>query len=144
MSAPDGEVPIRAEGDIVAVRRLLREIAQELGFGITDVTRVVTAASELARNAFKYGGGGVMRWRRIESQDRCGIELQFIDQGPGIPDVALALQQGYSSGNGLGLGLPAAKRLMDELEIRSVVGTGTTITSKKWCTTVTSKIRGPV
>ena len=132
-SATDGEVPIREEGDIVAARRLIREVAQDIGFGITDVTRVVTAASELARNAYKYGGGGVMRWRRIESKGRRGIELQFIDQGPGIADVSLAMQQGYTSGKGLGLGLPAAKRLMDELEIQSAVGAGTTITSKKWC-----------
>ena len=133
MSAPDGEIPITAEGDIVAVRRLIREVVQDLGFGITDVTRVVTAASELARNAYKYAGGGLVRWRRIESNGRRGIELQFIDHGPGISDVSLALQQGYSSGRGLGLGLPAAKRLMDELEIQSSLGAGTTITSKKWC-----------
>lgn len=129
----DGEVPIREEGDIVAARRLIREVAQDIGFGITDVTRVVTAASELARNAYKYGGGGVMRWRRIESQGRRGIEVQFIDHGPGIADISLAMQQGYTSGNGLGLGLPAAKRLMDELEIQSAVGAGTIVTSKKWC-----------
>ena len=133
MTAADGEIPITEEGDIVAVSRLIREVVQDLGFGITDVTRVVTAASELARNAYKYAGGGLVRWRRIESNGRRGIELQFIDHGPGISDVSLALQQGYSSGRGQGLGLPAAKRLMDELEIHSVVGAGTTITSKKWC-----------
>jgi len=133
MSAHDGEVPITVEGDIVAVRRLLREVAQEVGFGITDVTRVVTAASELARNAYKYGGGGVMRWRMLESNGRRGIELKFIDQGPGIADVSRALEQGYTTGKGLGLGLPAAKRLMDELDIESAAGAGTTVTSKKWC-----------
>jgi serine/threonine-protein kinase RsbT len=133
MSARDGEVPIVAEGDIVAVRRLLREVAQEIGFGITDTTRLVTAASELARNAYKYGGGGVMRWRRLEANGRQGIELQFVDQGPGIADVSLALQHGYTTGKGLGLGLPAAKRLMDELDIQSALGAGTTVTSKKWC-----------
>lgn len=133
MSATEGEVPIGVEGDIVAVRRLLREIAQDIGFGITDTTRLVTAASELARNAYKYGGGGLMRWRRIEANGRHGIEVQFIDNGPGIADVSLALQQGYTTGKGLGLGLPAAKRLMDELEIQSVAGAGTTVISKKWC-----------
>lgn len=133
MSAPGGEVPIAVEGDIVAVRRLLREVAQEVGFGITDVTRVVTAASELARNAYKYGGGGVMRWRVLEANGRRGIELKFIDQGPGIADVSRALEQGYTTGKGLGLGLPAAKRLMDEIDIQSIVGSGTTVTSRKWC-----------
>jgi serine/threonine-protein kinase RsbT len=133
MSAPGGEVPITAEGDIVAVRRLLREVTQEVGFGITDVTRVVTAASELARNAYKYGGGGVMRWRVLEANGRRGIELKFVDQGPGIVDVSRALEQGYSTGKGLGLGLPAAKRLMDEIDIQTILGSGTTVTSRKWC-----------
>jgi serine/threonine-protein kinase RsbT len=133
MSAPGGEGPITAEGDIVAVRRLLREVTQEVGFGITDVTRVVTAASELARNAYKYGGGGVMRWRVLEANGRRGIELKFVDQGPGIVDVSRALEQGYSTGKGLGLGLPAAKRLMDEIDIQTILGSGTTVTSRKWC-----------
>jgi len=133
MNAARGEVPITVEGDIVAVRRLLREVAQEVGFGTTDVTRVVTAASELARNAYKYGGGGVMRWQVIEANGRRGIELKFIDQGPGIVDVSRALEQGYTTGKGLGLGLPAAKRLMDEIDIQSIVGSGTTVTSRKWC-----------
>jgi serine/threonine-protein kinase RsbT len=133
MITPEGEVSIGAEGDIVAVRRLVRELAQELGFGITDVTRVVTAASELARNVIKYAGTGLMRWRRIESNGRRGIELQFIDHGPGISDISLALQKGYSTGKGMGLGLPAAQRLMDEFNIESAVGSGTTVTSKKWC-----------
>jgi serine/threonine-protein kinase RsbT len=133
MSTAEGEIPIIVEGDIVAVRRLLRQIAQEIGFGITDTTRLVTAASELARNAYKYGGGGLMRWRRIQANGRQGIEIQFVDNGPGISDISLALQQGYTTGKGLGLGLPAAKRLMDELDIQSAVGRGTTVTSKKWC-----------
>lgn len=128
-----GEVSIRGEGDIVAARRSVREAVVGIGFGLTDVTRIVTAASELARNAYKYGGGGVMRWRRLERDGRRGIEIEFIDQGPGIPDVQLALQQGYSTGKGLGLGLPAAQRLMDELEIRTAPGAGTTVTSRKWC-----------
>jgi serine/threonine-protein kinase RsbT len=127
-----GEVTIKTEGDIVAARRTVREIAMSLGFGQTDVTRIVTAASELARNVFKYGGGGMMKWRRAEAHGRVGVELSFIDRGPGIADVSLALQEGYSTGRGLGLGLPAAKRLMDELDIRSVVGEGTTITLRKW------------
>jgi serine/threonine-protein kinase RsbT len=130
--AADGEVAINTEGDIVAARRTVRDLATEVGFGLTDTTRIVTAASELARNLCKYAGGGVMRWRRVESDNRRGIELQFIDQGPGIADIDRALQQGYSTGKGLGLGLPAARRLVDEMDIRSTVGVGTHITLKKW------------
>lgn len=132
--AAEGELDIRTEGDIVATRHTVRELAIDLGFGITDITRIVTAASELARNVYKYGGGGIVRWRRVESDVRSGIELQFIDKGPGIADVAKALEMGYSTGRGLGLGLPAAKRLMDELEIQSNPGQGTCVTLKKWRT----------
>jgi serine/threonine-protein kinase RsbT len=128
----DGEIAINTEGDIVAARRTVRGLAVEMGFGLTDVTRIVTAASELARNIFKYGGGGVMRWRQVEDAGRPGIELQFIDHGPGIADIDLALQEGYSTGRGLGLGLPAARRLMDEMDIQSTAGKGTQITLKKW------------
>jgi serine/threonine-protein kinase RsbT len=130
--APEGELAIQTEGDIVATRHTVREIALQVGFGITDITRIVTAASELARNVYKYGGGGIVRWRRVASEARSGIELQFIDQGPGIPDISKALEAGYSTGQGLGLGLPAAKRLMDELEIRSDPGRGTCVTLTKW------------
>ncbi len=128
----EGEVRIQVESDIVAVRRTVREAAVQAGFGSTDVTRVVTASSELARNIFKYAGEGVMRWRKVENNGRRGIELQFVDRGPGIADVDLALQEGYSTGDGLGMGLPGAKRLVDELEIQSVAGQGTIITLKKW------------
>lgn len=131
-TALEGELVIRTEGDIVATRHTVREVATQIGFGITDVTRIVTAASELARNVYKYGGGGIVRWRRVASQERSGIELQFIDQGPGIADISKALEMGYSTGHGLGLGLPAAKRLMDELEIQSDPGKGTCVTLKKW------------
>lgn len=129
-----GQVEIRSESDIVAVRRAIRDAAAQIGFGLTDITRIVTAASELARNVFKYGGGGVVEWRQIKHATAAssGIELRFIDQGPGIPDINLALQEGYSTGKGLGLGLPGAKRLMDEMEIQSTVGQGTTVTLKKW------------
>jgi serine/threonine-protein kinase RsbT len=129
-----GELTIETEGDIVATRHTVRELSQHIGFGITDVTRIVTAASELARNVYKYGGGGVMHWRRIEKEGRPGIELQFIDQGPGIADVSRVLEAGYSTGRGLGLGLPAAQRLMDEMEIESQVGRGTRVILKKWRT----------
>lgn len=126
------EMPIRHEGDIVLVRRTAREAAVRAGFGSTDVTRIVTASSELARNIFKYAGQGTLRWRLIAQAERTGIELEFKDQGPGIADVELALQEGYSTSGGLGMGLPGAKRLVDELEIRSQAGQGTTITLKKW------------
>lgn len=133
MSAPsEGEVPIKTEGDIVSARRTVRDAAGQLGFSVTDVTRIVTAASELARNIFKYAGEGVMRWRQVEAKGRAGLELEFADRGPGIADVELALQEGYSTGAGLGLGLPGAKRLADELLIQSAVGQGTTITLRKW------------
>lgn len=133
MSDPSrGEVSIRSENDMVAVRRSVREAANRLGFGLTDVTRIVTAASELARNVYHYAGAGAMRWRALDAGGRTGLELTFEDQGPGIPDVEQAMQEGYSTGNGLGLGLPGAKRLMDEMEIRSEPGQGTTVTVKKW------------
>jgi len=117
---------------VVAVRRKVREVAVEAGFGITDVTRVVTAASELARNIYKYAGEGVLRWRHLEEPNRRGVELEFVDHGPGIADIALAQEQGFTTGEGLGLGLPGARRLMDEMDIQSVVGKGTTIILKKW------------
>jgi serine/threonine-protein kinase RsbT len=116
----------------VSARRAVREAATQLGFGVTDVTRIVTAASELARNVFKYAGQGVMRWRPLEEGRQRGIELRFEDHGPGIEDVGRALEEGYSTGGGLGMGLPGARRLMDEMEIHSAVGQGTTVTLRKW------------
>ena len=127
-----GELPIRAENDIVAARRVVRDAATQMGFGTTDVTRLVTAASELARNIFKYAGQGLMRWNCMKSDSRVGIEVQFVDEGPGIADVNQAMEEGYSTGGGLGLGLPGARRLVDELAIQSAVGQGTTVTLKKW------------
>lgn len=129
---PSGELPIRVENDIVAARRAVRDAAMQLGFGPTEVTRLVTAASELARNVFKYAGQGLMRWNRMQIEARVGIELQFVDEGPGIADIERAMEEGYSTGGGLGLGLPGAKRLVDELAIQSAVGQGTTVTLKKW------------
>lgn len=128
-----GEVLIETESDIVVARQAVRAAATHAGFSTTDVTRIVTAASELARNIFQYAGKGALRWRPLEDQGRRGLELCFVDDGPGIADIALALQEGYSSGRGLGLGLPGARRLMDDLQIDSQPGRGTTITVKKWC-----------
>lgn len=128
----DGEVRIDAEIDIVKVRISVREIAASAGFGVTDVTRIVTAASELARNVYRYAGKGSMMWRIVNSDRDKGIELVFIDSGPGIPDIGKAMEVGYTTANGLGLGLPGAKRLMGEMEIQSEVGKGTTVTVRKW------------
>ncbi len=130
--SPPEEVAIRTETDIVVVRKSVREVATRLGFGITDVTRIITAASELARNVFLYAGSGVVRCRVLNGSDRVGLELVVEDHGPGIADIDQAMQPGYTTGNGLGLGLPGAKRLMDEMEIESEVGKGTRITVKKW------------
>ena len=129
---PPEEIALRAETDIVVVRKSVRESATRLGFGITDVTRIITAASELARNVFLYAGSGVVRCRVLNRSDKVGLELVVEDQGPGIADIEQAMQPGYTTGKGLGLGLPGAKRLMDEMEIESEVGKGTKITVKKW------------
>ena len=127
-----GEIRIASEGDIVMARRLVRNAATALGFGITDVTRIVTAASELTRNIYHYAGYGVMRWRSLTADDRVGLELTLEDKGPGIPDVAKAMESGFTTRKGLGLGLPGARRLMDEMTIQSQVGSGTTVQVRKW------------
>ena len=127
-----GEIPVNSESDIITVRKIVRRAATELGFGITDVTRIVTAASELVRNIYQYAGRGVMRWHLINEDTRSGIELNFEDQGPGIADISKAMEAGYSTGNGLGLGLPGAKRLMDEMTIESSLGRGVKVEIRKW------------
>ena len=129
---PQKEMPIRSEGDIVTTRRTVREVAQRLGFGITDVTRIVTATSELARNIVLYAGAGVIRWRELGISSRVGVEVTLEDNGPGITDIEQAMQEGYTTSGGLGLGLPGTKRLMDEFEIASEVGRGTRVTVRKW------------
>jgi serine/threonine-protein kinase RsbT len=126
------EVQIRSDNDIVATRRTVREVAQSLGFGITDVTRIVTATSELARNVVLYAGSGVMRWREIGISGNVGVELTLEDNGPGIANIEQVMQEGYTTSGGLGLGLPGSKRLMDEFEIASEIGKGTRITVRKW------------
>lgn len=128
----EGQVAIKSESDIVAVRKTVRNEAIRLGFGITDATRIVTAASELARNIVLYAGSGIMGWRTLDVPEGTGIELTFSDDGPGISDVELAMQSGYSTSGGLGLGLPGAKRLMDDLQVSTEVGKGTAITVRKW------------
>ena len=127
-----GELPINAEIDIVTVRKAVREAASGIGFGVTDTTRIVTAASELARNVFLYAGSGAMQWRTLNANGRTGIELNFADKGPGIVDIAQALAPGYTTSNGLGMGLPGSRRLMGEMEIDSRPGQGTRVTVRKW------------
>jgi serine/threonine-protein kinase RsbT len=124
---------IEGEGDIVAVRKVVRGVATAMGFGITDITRIVTAASELARNIVTYAGSGDMVIRPLLRGDTSGIEMIFEDDGPGIADVNLALTVGYTTSGGLGLGLPGSRRLMDEMEIGSGSdGSGTKVTVRKW------------
>jgi serine/threonine-protein kinase RsbT len=125
-------LPARTETDIVLVRQAVRKWAAELGFTLVDQTKIVTAASELARNTFVHGGGGTVRLEALTEGVRKGLRLIFEDQGPGIPDVNLALRDGYTTGNGLGLGLSGSKRLVSEFEIVSRVGEGTRVTVTKW------------
>ena len=127
-----GEFRITSESDIVMARKVVRDAATTLGFGITDVTRIVTAASELTRNIYHYAKSGVMHWRFLNQGARVGLELTFEDSGPGIPDVEKAMEMGFSTGKGMGLGLPGSKRLMDEMTIESTVGKGTTVVVRKW------------
>jgi serine/threonine-protein kinase RsbT len=127
-----GEFRIKSENDIVMARKVVRETATAIGFGLTDVTRIVTAASELTRNIYHYAKSGVMRWDVLNRENDTGLELTFEDRGQGIPDVAKALEMGFTTGGGLGMGLPGAKRLMDEMTIESTVGKGTTVVVRKW------------
>jgi serine/threonine-protein kinase RsbT len=127
-----GEQPLRNEHDIVFGRQTVRRLAQEAGFSLVDQTKFVTAASELARNAVNYGGGGEMRWETVQDGIKRGVRLVFEDHGPGIPDLALALTDGWSSGSGLGLGLTGARRLVNEFELESTVDVGTRVTITRW------------
>jgi len=124
--------PLKSPNDIVLARQLVRRAAQELGLSLVDQTKVVTAASELARNALIHGQGGVMTLEVVENSGRRGLRLTFSDHGPGIPDVNLALTDGWTSGNGLGLGLSGARRLMNEFTIDSQIGRGTQVTVVRW------------
>jgi len=128
----EGRVRIDGEGDIVAVRKVIRRITTEVGFALTDVTRIVTAASELTRNIYRYAGSGFVDWVILASHSNKGIELVFTDYGPGIEDLNKAMEPGFTTSNGMGLGLPGAKRLMDDMDIRSEPGKGTTVSVKKW------------
>lgn len=125
-------LPLHTDEDVVRLRTLVRQHAVQLGFSLIEQTKTVTAASELARNVLRYGGGGEMRlWLPTDGLRR-GLRLAFIDRGPGIADVAQAMQDGYTTGGGLGLGLGGSKRLMDEFDIVTAPGAGTTVTIAKW------------
>ena len=128
----DEQVSVRSEDEVVRVRQLAREWAISLGFGLVDQTKIVTAASELARNTVIYGGGGTVRFQALNDGPRRGLRLTFEDTGPGIADLQLALKDGYSTGTGLGLGLSGAKRLMSEFEIHSTPGQGTRVAVTRW------------
>jgi serine/threonine-protein kinase RsbT len=124
-------LPLVAEADIVVVRRRVREVASQLGFSLVDQTKVVTAASELARNTLIHGLGGSMELATLNGP-RIGVRLSFQDKGPGIPDIQMALRDGFTTGSGLGLGLGGAKRLVNEFEVTSKPGEGTNIVATRW------------
>jgi len=135
MTAPEGtqRIPVSSDQDVVRVRQLVRTVSVAVKLSLVDQTKLVTAASELARNTLVYGGGGMVEVSRVENGRRQGIKIVFADQGPGIADLQLALTDGYTTGGGMGLGLSGARRLVDEFDIDTAVGQGTTISVTKWC-----------
>ena len=126
-------VPIDSDSDIVIARQKGRALAAELGFCSTDVVRIATAISELARNVLSYAVSGEIRLEAVSCRNRCGIAIVASDRGPGIADIERAMEDAYSTSGGLGLGLPGVRRLMDEFTIDSAVGEGTTVSATKWC-----------
>jgi serine/threonine-protein kinase RsbT len=125
-------MPLQSSEDIVRVRQAVRAWAVEAGFSLVDQTKIVTAASELARNTVDYGGGGEIRFESLSEGARRGLRLTFEDQGPGITNIELALTDGYTTGGGLGLGLSGAKRLSNEFSIESAPGQGTRVEITRW------------
>jgi serine/threonine-protein kinase RsbT len=132
MSSQQKVTAIRSDLDIVTARTVARDIARVQGFGAIDQARIATAVSELARNIFLYAKTGDVTARTIEQNGRKGIELEFRDDGPGITDIDQAMQDGYTTSRGMGKGLPGAKRLMDDFELKTEAGMGTTIRCRKW------------
>jgi serine/threonine-protein kinase RsbT len=126
------ELAIRTGDDVVRVRQLVRARAQAVRLSLVDQTKLVTAASELARNTLVHGGSGTAHVQIVERLGRTGVRAVFADSGPGIPDIDMAMTEGWSSGSGLGLGLSGSKRLVDEFEIETAAGAGTTVTVTKW------------
>ena len=125
-------ISVRSAGEVVGVRHLVRKWAVELGLSLVEQTKIVTAASELARNMIDYGGGGAMTAEALDDGIRKGLRLIFEDQGPGIPDLQAALRDGFTTGGGMGLGLGGAKRLSNEFEVKSAPGEGTRVTITRW------------
>jgi serine/threonine-protein kinase RsbT len=125
-------MPIRISDDVVLVRQAVRKWSIEQGFSLVEQTKMITAASELARNTLDYGGGGTVRLESLQGEIRKGLRLTFEDQGPGIPDIDLALTDGYTTGKGMGMGLGGSRRLVNEFDIDSRVGEGTRITITRW------------
>ena len=125
-------MPIRTSEDVVQVRQAVRKTAVSLGFGLVDQTKIVTASSELARNTLDHGGGGTVQIEVVRNDTRTGLRLVFEDQGPGIEDIGLALTDGYTSANGMGLGLGGSKRLSHEFDISSKPGSGTRVSILRW------------
>lgn len=125
-------VQIRSDLDIVTARQVARDMAKNIGFGAIDQARIATAVSELARNIVVHARQGQMTARALERSARKGIELEFTDEGPGIADIEQAMQDGFSTARSMGMGLPGARRLMDEFKIQSTVGVGTTVVCSKW------------
>ena len=123
---------IRAGDDVVRARQAVRALALQAGFSLVDQTKIITAASEIARNTLDYGGGGELTLELLRDGARRGLRLTFVDQGPGIANIELALQDGYTTGNGLGLGLSGAKRLSNDFSIDTKPGAGTKITLARW------------
>ena len=133
MSIEPTTLPVRSGEDVVKVRQAVRSLAMDLGFSLVDQTKVITAASELARNTLTYGGGGEVRIERLnEGPKRTGLRLTFEDRGPGIANIELALTDGYTTGTGLGLGLNGARKLSHEFDIWSQPGVGTRVTITRW------------
>ncbi|WP_234192848.1 MULTISPECIES: anti-sigma regulatory factor [Pseudacidovorax] len=129
---PTGTLPLASEQHIVASRQTVRALCQELRFSLVEQTKMVTAASELSRNTLIHGGGGRMHWAVLQEGVRRGLQLRFEDEGPGIANIDLAMSDGYTSGAGMGLGLPGSKRLVNEFDIRSTPGQGTCVSIVKW------------
>ena len=132
MKGPSETLQIRSGEQVVAVRQAVRAKAEQLRFSLVDQTRIITAASELARNTLQHGGGGTVTLELLENGARGGLRLTFRDQGPGIPDIELAMKDGYTTGSGLGLGLSGSRRLVNEFNISSRVGEGTEVVVTKW------------
>ena len=129
---PEGTLPLESEQHIVLCRQTVRGLCQGLKFSLVDQTKMITAASELSRNTLIYGGGGEMAWQFVQAGVRTGLQLAFVDQGPGIPDLELAMKDGWTSGNGMGMGLSGSKRLVNDFEIESGPGRGTRVTITRW------------